>query len=571
MADKLPVTPELNPNEEPAAAVAVAEPDDSIEREDLEEVLTFKPEIKSKRSKIIKRVILWTVLLAIVAGISYVIYLLFFKPEDAPEFETAMAYYTTIENKVQGSGSISAQDKQDVLGLAKGEVRSVLVGVGDTVEVGQPLLVVDDEEIINELNEKQQALTQAGKDVDLIYEEMAGQNLRAAFAGKTLGVTVEKGAIVSKGDVLAVLADDSKMKLVAYYSTIYQEAIKVGQRAQISIPKSMAEVEGTVSRIENIAKITDEGTVLFEVEVLMDNPGTLTKGMMATAMIETEAGLVTPAEAGALTYNREENIKAKTKGEILSLAMRDYYAFAEGETLLTMVNEDLESRLSDALKSLEAARKSYDLVAEQYKYYSPLSEINGTVLAVNVMTGDKLSGSSDTLISIADTRRMIMNISVDEMYVSQLVAGMPATVTASYDTGAMYEGVLSSLAMQAEIGTGMSTFPGKIEVFGAEGLMSGMWLDYEIITNRTENCLAVPSNAVKYVEGGTVCFVRTVQEHHEVAELDEMTASQVPEGFTAVWVETGASDAMNIEITKGLAEMDEVATTAIVNNPYGMY
>ena len=53
--------------------------------------------------------------------------------------------------------------------------------------------------------------------------------------------------------------------------------------------------------------------------------------------------------------------------------------------------------------------------------------------------------------------------------------------------------------------------------------------------------------------------------------LDANTASQIPEGFTAVWVTTGASDASQIEIVEGLQEGDEVATTAVQENPYGMY
>ena len=226
-----------------------------------------------------------------------------------------------------------------------------------------------------------------------------------------------------------------------------------------------------------------------------------------------------------------------------------------------------------------------------------------------VAEGDELTGGGNAVVSVADLSRMIMDVEVDEMYVSSLVPGMPVTISASYDGGAIYDGILSSVSLQATVGTGMSTFPAKIEILNAQGLMSGMWLDYEITTNRVENCLTVPSNAVKYVEGGTVCFVREVQEWHNVAAvaaapdagagegadegadegaqedmvgsedmaassggvLDANTASQIPEGFTAVWVTTGASDASQIEIVEGLQEGDEVATTAVQENPYGMY
>ena len=383
----------------------------------------------------------------------------------------------------------------------------------------------------------------------------------------------------------------------------------MGQTADVSIPKSMALVWGTVSRIERISKITDEGAVLFEVELSIDNPGSLTKGMVATAVIHTPAGDVTPAEAATLSFNQEENIKAGTSGEITSVAMRDYYSFEAGEQLFTIKSDDADEKLSNALKRLDEAKKRYDTEAEQYKYYAPTAEIAGQVIAVNIKEGDELTGGGNAVVSVADLSRMIMDVEVDEMYVSSLVPGMPVTISASYDGGAIYDGILSSVSLQATVGTGMSTFPAKIEILNAQGLMSGMWLDYEITTNRVENCLTVPSNAVNYGEGGTVCFVREVQEWHNVAAvaaapdagagegadegadegaqedmvgsedmaassggvLDANTASQIPEGFTAVWVTTGASDASQIEIVEGLQEGDEVATTAVQENPYGMY
>ncbi|MBQ2698153.1 MAG: HlyD family efflux transporter periplasmic adaptor subunit [Clostridia bacterium] len=537
----------------------------------LEETLTFAPEKKGKAGKIIKRIILWGLLAAVLAGIGYTVYVLFFKEDPPPEMMTAFAGVNTIETKVRGSGSVTAQEEQNVVGMAKGEVLEVFVAVGDQVEVGQPLFTVNDEEILRSLNDYETSLNQAYKNLNMVEEEMAGQSLRAEFSGKTFDVKAEKGQIVSKGEVLGVLADDSVMKLTAYYSVAFIEDIAVGQTAEVSIPKSMALLPGTVSRVEHISKITDEGAVLFEVEIELNNPGTLTKGMAATAVIHTPAGIVTPAEASTLEYFREENIKAKTAGEIQEVQMRDYYSFSEGDLLLTMVNEDLDARYASELKALEAARKNYDTVAEEYKYYAPTAELAGQVIAVNVSEGDELTGGGNVVVSIADLSRMMMKVEVDEMYISQLVPGMPVSVMASYDGGGMYEGVLDSVSMQATVGTGMSTFPATVQILNAQGLMSGMWLDYEITTNRVENVLTVPTNAVKYVEGGTVCFVRTLAEWHEEATLDEATAAEVPVGFYAVWVTTGASDASQIEITSGLQEGDEVATTAVQENPYMYY
>ena len=172
------------PTQEPLQEQVSAEAQETVTQPPLEETLTFAPEKKGKLGKNIKRIILWGLLAAVVLSIGFVIYSLFFKKEPPPEMMTAFASISTIETKVQGSGSVTAQEKQDVPGLAKGEVLEVFVSVGDQVEVGDPLFTVNDEEILTDLNEYQASLDQAYKNVELVQEEIASQDMRAEFSGK---------------------------------------------------------------------------------------------------------------------------------------------------------------------------------------------------------------------------------------------------------------------------------------------------------------------------------------------------------------------------------------------------
>ena len=110
------------PTQEPLQEQVSAEAQETVTQPPLEETLTFAPEKKGKLGKNIKRIILWGLLAAVVLSIGFVIYSLFFKKEPPPEMMTAFASISTIETKVQGSCSVTAQEKQDVPGLAKGEV-----------------------------------------------------------------------------------------------------------------------------------------------------------------------------------------------------------------------------------------------------------------------------------------------------------------------------------------------------------------------------------------------------------------------------------------------------------------
>lgn len=605
-------------------AVQGASPQSAVtESPSLEETLVFKPEKKKKFGSKVRKVLLWGTLAIIIIGVGLVIYNLFFKKEKV-EMQTATAYYTTIESAVTGSSAATAKQSQEIAGLAKGKVLAVYVKPGDMVKVGDPLFSVDDESIRDDLTTYGESLTRAQKDLSALYEELDGQNGRAAFKGKVLeigkamGATPEVGDTVTKGQILGILVDDSKMRLTTYFSTAYKGVIEVGQQVMVSIPKSMALIPGTVDRIANNTKITAEGTVLFEVEIVMDNPGALVEGLVATATVTTGQGDVTPAESGKLEYNRKENIKAKTDGELTAIYMRDYYDFETGDVMFTIYNEDLDSKISTAIKTVEDAREKYDDVADEYKYYQPLAEIDGQVISVMVEEGDELAGSSGTVVQVADMSTMQIDATVDELDIAKLTVGMPVTVTAD-STGMTYEGKVVEIQMQGTIANGMSTFPVKIEVpnpgFNPEagtpvetpedaksgdmnkevyigpnggysvtiggseavdggayassngGLYPGMYLNFKILTSRVENCLAVPSNAVKYVENGTIVFVRQPDENSKIA--DDIDITIVPEGFTAVYVTVGVSDDTQIQIVEGLAEGAEVATTSATDDPYG--
>lgn len=71
----------------------------------------------------------------------------------------------------------------------------------------------------------------------------------------------------------------------------------MGQSVDVSIPAVMRTFTGTVEKINKVSYISPEGAVHFEAVVVFDNPGTLTAGMDASAML-------TPAMAPRSTPTR---------------------------------------------------------------------------------------------------------------------------------------------------------------------------------------------------------------------------------------------------------------------------
>jgi hypothetical protein len=118
------------------------------------------------------------------------------------------------------------------------------------------------------------------------------------------------------GQKIATLVDDSKMKLTLYFNYAYQDVISKGQPAVVSIPSTMSQLNGTVSEINYVKKITPEGAILFQAVITVDNPGTLTADMGATAVLTSPSNeTIYPYEAGKLAYNRATDIVTKAAGK----------------------------------------------------------------------------------------------------------------------------------------------------------------------------------------------------------------------------------------------------------------
>lgn len=332
-----------------------------------------------KRKKRIRRII-WSVIgLAALAGIGFLIFRLFFA-KDAVTYPTAMAYYGAIESRIYGSGSTRARQSADITPAARGTVKDVYVAVGQQVLAGDPLFSIEADSLNEDLDSAITALENLLSQRAGIEKNLAGLTLYAPFKGKVLDTAVHAGDTVGQGQRVATYIDDSKMRLVLYFSYAYQNEIKAGMPARVSIPATMASVSATVERVDMIKKITPEGAMLFEVTLMMDNPGTLTSGMAATAGIAAPDGeTLYPAENGQLEYNREIALSSDSSGKITRLNLRDYFEFDQGALLMSLENEQYLTQLEALDKQIEDANTRINAINDQFASLEKTAPIDGTV------------------------------------------------------------------------------------------------------------------------------------------------------------------------------------------------
>lgn len=521
---------------------------------------------KKNKKKIVKRVIAWVLVVALLVGGVFA-WKKFFGGDDSgdSEYLTDFAYIGSITSTVSGSGVALAKNSGSLTLINGGLVKEVLVSEGEQVTAGQQLYIVDSTKAEKTLSDAQKQYDLALRELEDMREALNDPNVRAPFSGMLLDVAELKvGDELSAGTRIATIVDDQTLTLSLYFSYAYENDVRVGQKAAISIPSAMAQVDGKVSEIHKVRRVSEEGAKLFEVVFSVSNPGSLTEGMTATAVLTTSDGeAIYPYESGVLSFSRTEEITAAVSGTVSSAALYNYDGVSSGEKLVGVTVESVEDAVTALEEAAESKKKSVDEAQSALDALNGIAPIDGTVMSLGIYEGMEAPVGT-VAVNISDTSTMIINAQIDEMHVSQIKQGMMVNIN---QWGNTTFGTVESVSLSGEYSNGSSTFPVVISVDNYDSmLMSGSYVEYSFAASQSENCLLIPIQCVRYVDTGdgvssSVVFVRADEQPENALYLGDTFAEEIPEGFWPVPVETGLSDTYNVEIVSGLEEGAEVFTS----------
>lgn len=523
---------------------------------------------RKKNPKKVKRLIIGgaAAIVLVVGGV--VLYRFLTKQNDTnSEIQSQPVEIGSIQSTVSGSGTATAKESAAITLTAGGTVREVYVTSGDTVTAGQPLYTIFSQDAQDLVDAAKENLDKLNKDMADLQDEAANLTVRAPFAGKLQDVqTFESDQDVSKGATVATLVNDKKLKLSLYFSYAYENEIKVGQSVEVSIPAVMRTFTGSVEKINKVSYVSPEGAVHFEAVIVFDNPGTLTAGMDASAVLTAKDGTqIYPYQNGKTEFYETRTITAKASGPVSGKGnLLNYANVSAGEALLYLGSSTIDS---DIRAKQEEISNAQDKLAEAQKgldNFNAVSPIDGTVTSCTLVEGQDVK-SGDTVITISNTSVMVVEITVDDKNISFVQPGMSVNLTDWNNN--TYMGTVTSINMAgATSQNGMTNYPVTLTVDNYDGsLISGMWLDYSFVASQSDDCMMVPMQSVKYVSDAngdtySVVFIQSDSKPDNTVELDipETQPGEMPsypteaDGFYPVPVETGLSDTYNIEITSGL-------------------
>ncbi|WP_295587895.1 HlyD family efflux transporter periplasmic adaptor subunit [uncultured Oscillibacter sp.] len=507
---------------------------------------------KKKRRRLVRRVIVLIVLVAAAVAAWW-----FFLRDKQPQTQvvTDVVSYGSITSTVEGSGLTKAKKSETITLTTAGTVQDVMVTEGQQVTAGTPLFTVDSEAARTAVDKARTAVEGYEKQLRSLQKDIAGLNLAAGYPGKLMEtVELNPGDTISKGQKVAVLADDTRLRLEQYYSYAYEGSIKAGQTMDVSIPSLMTTVKGTVEAVHMVSRITPEGSKLFSVDVIVKNDGALTADMAASATTTVNGETVYPYEAGKLAYYRTGDLTSTVNGTVISSDLVDYLQVQQGQVLVRIDGEDSESEIFSVQQSLEEAQKTLKTAQENLDNCNAVAPIDGTVIGLAVQSGQEIEANT-AMLTIADTSTIVVDATVDERNVSYVKPGMMVTID---QWGTTFQGTVDSVSLNSKAENGVASYPMVISVDNVDGtLMTGSYINYSLVASENDNCLVVPIQCVKSVpmEDGSTGNVVFVQGDRPDNAIDlSVPVEGIPDGFWAVPVEIGISDTYNVEIKSGVEE-----------------
>ncbi|HHV10576.1 MAG TPA: HlyD family efflux transporter periplasmic adaptor subunit [Clostridiales bacterium] len=502
-----------------------------------------------------------------------------------------------IETVLSSSGTIKPLASYNVTTLVSGEIIAADFEEGDIVQEGQVLYQIATDNLDSNISSAETTLRRAKKEytkAEKKYQEALGDyddaqedykkavseysniNVLSTATGIVTKVYVKEGDTIQAGSQVADVYDNSRMLLTVPFNASEASPELVGRTAVISLDDTFETLKGKVTKVSNTQKALTGNRVVKDVTIEVENPGGITDATTASASIE---GYYYSMDSGTFTPKTNTTITSDLTGKIAYLNIEENEAVKEDDIVLSISQDTVDDKLKsyqdaldlaqdaidnakDALESrqeaIEDAQSSLQDIIDNRTDYSITSPITGKVIAKNALKGDTVNAGAigtSSLCTIYDLSAVTFDMNVDELDVLKVKEGQTVKVTADALEGALISGIITNISLESSSSQGVTQYPVTVRIDAAGQLLPGMNVTGEIVVEKAEGVLAIPSDAL---QRGDMVYVADASVTEAVGD--------VPAGYRAVEVTTGISDGSYIEIRSGLSEGDIV----YVKRPEGL-
>ena len=390
------------------------------------------------------------------------------------------------------------------------------------------------------------------------------------------------------------------MKLTITFIAEDAEKLRTGEGAKVNLENSYSTVNGTVTHIGSGTTVSDEGSLVKYVEISVDNPGAIKDGDKATAMV----GNIACNDSGTFKSSAEQTVTANLTGDVYALNYKVGDRVNKGDVIFRIDYDNSYSSVKNAKNSLSDARENLKSLYDDLEDYSIKAPIDGKIVQKNYKQGEKIdnnsSSSTKPLAIISDLSILTFDMNIDELDIANIEVGQEVSITADAYEGEEFSGIVDKVSVVGTSSQGVTSYPVTVIVNSdnKDKLIPGMNVSASIVIEKVENVLRIPVSALRR---GNVVIAKTDSDGVEQkmpsgangapdtngaksdgkgngkgqpasnSDSPFLRNLDIPDGYKAVFVETGLTDDDYVEIKAGLNEGDTVVLPDVtVSSGFGM-
>ncbi|MCE2396973.1 HlyD family efflux transporter periplasmic adaptor subunit [Candidatus Poribacteria bacterium] len=448
--------------------------------------------------------------------------------------------------KVRESGNLESLISIEVRSNVEGEIETLYIKEGEFVEKGQPLLKIDDEQV---LEQKKQA--EANRDARRSQLEQAKLRIEMTEKQQESAITQAQNAVKVAKAALESLDANTRQRVTEAETQISTTQNQL-QQDEIALRQSDIELQQAKLRKKRAQAAEESAKVAFETaeSELKRNQGLFEKKLVSKRVLEEAEA----ARANALSQyetaqndvesqtnaveSQQETIDVRGKAlenreATLRLHKQNLGTIKESQEAqkrqLDAELENARTRLQQILgttdeeKQLtvhaEVGAKAVFLEAEstlkaqeeRFGWTTVIAPMSGTVTRLNVEEGEIVTSGRSAfsqgaaILTIADLSRMVVKTRINEVDIAKIDLGQRVEIRVDAYRDKVFEGRVSEIAPSAytpdqrggQQGDGTITFEVMIEVVGSPAeLLPGMSADVDIIVMQDDNVLQLPIDSV---------------------------------------------------------------------------
>ncbi|MDI6781719.1 MAG: efflux RND transporter periplasmic adaptor subunit [bacterium] len=218
-------------------------------------------------------------------------------------------------------------------------------------------------------------------------------------------------------------------------------------------------------------------------------------------------------EEAARQFEANKNLfasKVISKDELKRIGANYDQTGLQLEIIRTQLKERLNARLEETesvASSIKAIEKNLVSIEQQLLWSKITSPISGIVTQKQIKEGSWII-QGQLLAIVVSSEEFVAKVNLDEVDISKISLGMPASVIPDAFLGRVVTGRIEKIAPSPRLIEKINTFEVTIQLKASDiDIRSEMLCDVVIVSGIKKDVIKIPQEAVVNIEGKDYCFV----------------------------------------------------------------